>query len=92
MDETPQHSELEYRLRQQALLAALGQRALAVNDISALLDEAVRLAAIGLGAPYCKILEFEPENGRLRMRAGVGWPAELVGNVTVGADLDSPAG
>jgi len=40
--------ELQYRLRQQALLAELGRRALAANDLDTLLQEATRLVAIGL--------------------------------------------
>lgn len=38
--------ELEYRLRQQALLAELGRRALAADDVDELLQEASRLVAL----------------------------------------------
>jgi two-component sensor histidine kinase len=52
----------------------------------------VRLAAEGLEAEFCKILEYIPSEKRLLMRAGVGWDAGVVGKASVGADLESPAG
>ena len=57
-----------------------------------LLNEAARLAAEGLEAEFCKILEYIPSERRLLMRAGVGWDAGVVGKAHVGADLESPAG
>jgi len=89
--ENPQ-SELEYRLRQQAILAELGRRALADISLDSFLQEATRATAIGLETPYCKVLEYLPDQNRLLVRAGVGWHEGVVGTATVGADLDSPAG
>lgn len=83
---------LEYRLRQQALLAELGRRALAASSIDELLQEAARLVALGLETTFCKVLEYVPESGRLLVRAGVGWGDHVIGVATVGADLSSPAG
>ena len=37
-------------------------------------------------------MEYIPSDKRLLVRAGVGWGEDVVGNATVGADLDSPAG
>jgi two-component sensor histidine kinase len=37
-------------------------------------------------------MEYIPAEKRLLVRAGVGWGEGVVGNATVGADLDSPAG
>src|ERR1700730_8489779 len=37
-------------------------------------------------------MEYIPADKRLLVRAGVGWGEGVVGNATVGADLDSPAG
>ena len=85
-------SELEYRLRQQALLAELGRRALAGGNPDDLLQEATRLVALGLETSFCKILEYLPDKGTLLVRAGVGWGDHVVGTATVGADLNSPAG
>src|SRR5215472_9959262 len=89
--ENPQ-SELEYRLRQQAILAELGRRALADISLDSFLQEATRATAIGLETQYCKVLEYLPDQNRLLVRAGVGWHQGVVGSATVGADLDSPAG
>ena len=84
--------ELQYRLRQQALLAELGRRALAANDLDTLLQEATRLVAIGLQTSFCKILEYLPAKGTLLVRAGIGWQDDVIGVATIGADLNSPAG
>jgi hypothetical protein len=64
-------NELEYRLRQQALLAELGRRALAADDLDQLLQEAARLIALGLETSFCKILEYLSDKGTLLVRAGV---------------------
>ncbi|HEY4042843.1 MAG TPA: GAF domain-containing protein, partial [Rhodopila sp.] len=46
----------------------------------------------GLSVNYCKIMEYQPDQNRLLVRAGVGWHEGVVGYATVGADLASPAG
>jgi GAF domain-containing protein len=108
MAETPDHSEglrsevvppqversgaLDYRLRQQALLAELGRRALATSSVDELLQEASRLVALGLETLFCTVLQYLPQEGRLLVRAGVGWEAHVIGVATIGADLASPAG
>ncbi len=84
--------ELQVRLRQQALLAELGRRALSGVDFEGLLEEAARLSALGLETRYAKVLEYLPELNRLLVRAGVGWEPGVVGHATLGAELDSPAG
>jgi signal transduction histidine kinase len=84
--------ELEYRLRQQALLAELGRRALASANLDELLQEATRLVALGLETSFCKVLEYLPNRGTLLVRAGVGWQDDVIGVATIGADLNSPAG
>jgi signal transduction histidine kinase len=84
--------ELEIRLRQQALLAELGRRALADTAFDVLLSEAARLCAIGMEVNFCKILEYLPDRNCLLVRAGVGWHDGVVGHETIGADLGSPAG
>jgi len=84
--------ELEQRLQQQALLAELGHIALTNVTLDDLLTEACRLTALGLGIKYCKVLEFQSDQGRFLVRAGVGWHEGVVGQATVGADVASPAG
>ena len=83
---------LRLRIRQQELLAELGVLALQRTRFTDLLNHTARMTAEGLDAEYCKIMEYIPADKRLLVRAGVGWGEGVVGNATVGADLDSPAG
>jgi PAS domain S-box-containing protein len=85
-------AEVATRLRQQAAIAELGQRALGETDLQALLDEAVRVVARTLGVEFAKVLELLPGGEALRLRAGIGWTEGLVGQATVGAGRDSQAG
>ncbi|MFQ5785905.1 MAG: PAS domain S-box protein [Alphaproteobacteria bacterium] len=84
--------ETQARARQQEVVAALGQRALAGNDFSTLLDHATRKVAATLDAEFCKVLELLPGGETLLLRAGVGWRDGLVGKATVSAGTDSQAG
>lgn len=84
--------EIRARTRQQAAAAALGMRALAETDLSAVMDEAVALVVRTLGVEYAEVLELLPDGGALLLRAGVGWKGGLVGNAVVGPGLDSQAG
>src|SRR5580704_12177872 len=83
---------LGQRIRQQELLAELGVTALRGTPFVELLDQTVRVAAEGLQAEFCKVLEYNSSEKRLLMRAGVGWHEGLVDIASVGADLASPAG
>jgi len=80
--ETLEHA-LRIRERQQAAIAALGQRALAVRDLRVLLPEAVRLVADTLEVEYVKILERLPSGDASLLRAGVGWRPGAVGVLTM---------
>lgn len=83
---------LALRIRQQEILAELGVVALKRIGFDELLERAVELAARGLEAELCKVLEYIPAENRLLLRAGVGWDAGLIGTASVGADLESPSG
>jgi two-component sensor histidine kinase len=83
---------LRLRIRQQELLAELGVLALQGTSFMEMLNHTARVTAEGLGAEYCKVMEYIPTEKRLLVRAGVGWDEGVVGHATVGADLDSPAG
>jgi two-component sensor histidine kinase len=83
---------LRVRIRQQELLAELGVLALQGTSFVEMLNHTVRVTAEGLGAEYCKVLEYIPADKRLLVRAGIGWGEGVVGHATVGADLASPAG
>src|ERR1700730_16130102 len=83
---------LRQRIRQQELLAELGVLALQRTSFIGMLNHTVRVTAEGLGAEYCKVMEYIPAENRLLVRAGVGWGEGVVGVASVGADLESPAG
>lgn len=72
--------ELQARVRQQEMVAKLGQRALATCDVDALIQEAVHLLAKTLGVEFCQLLELQPGTSDLKMRAGVGWNPEWIGD------------
>jgi len=83
---------LRLRIRQQELLAQLGVLALQGTSFIEMLNHTARITAEGLGAEYCKVMQYLPTENRLLVRAGVGWDEGVVGHATVGADLASPAG
>ena len=84
--------ELPYRLRQQSLLGEFGRIALQTRDIGQILQRATELCAQGLETPFAKVLEYMPEEKRLLVSAGVGWGPETIGQISLGVDLESPAG
>ncbi len=57
------------RIRQQEILAELGVVALRGTPLEELLTEAVRLAAEGLEAEFCKVLEYLPGENRFLLRS-----------------------
>ncbi|MCX7317940.1 MAG: GAF domain-containing protein [Hyphomicrobiales bacterium] len=91
-DYTPRVDELAYRLRQQSLLGEFGRTALLTRDFKQILQRATELCSQGLQTRYAKVLEFIPEQNRLLVRAGVGWAAGTIDHVSLGADIESPAG
>jgi two-component sensor histidine kinase len=85
-------SDTDLRLRQQEILAELGVLALQGTPFPELLANTAALTAKGLEAEFCKILEYQREERRFLVTAGVGWGPDVVGVATVGADIESPAG
>jgi PAS domain S-box-containing protein len=71
--------KLGSQARASAAIAQIGQRALAGIPLSHLMTETVTLTAITLQVEYCQILEYQPENKNLILRAGFGWPQDLIG-------------
>jgi PAS domain S-box-containing protein len=84
--------ELNYRLAQQEWLSELGLTALQDRDILAVLQNACRLAAAGLGTRFAKVLQFLPAENQFLVLAGVGWKPGVVGVANIPGGLDSPAG
>jgi two-component sensor histidine kinase len=83
---------LRLRIRQQEILATLGVMALQGASFDQLLVDTARKTAEGLGAEFCKIMEYIPAENTLLVRAGVGWDPGVIGVARVGADIASPAG
>jgi len=77
---------------QQTVVSALGQFALVGNDFSALLNQAVLMAAQTLEVEYGCVLELLPDGRDLLLKTGVGWREGLVGALTVPADRHTQAG
>src|SRR5450432_2291052 len=84
--------ELPCRLRQQSLLGEFGRIAMQTRDFRRILQRATELCADGLQTRFAKVLEYIPEDSRLMVRAGVGWNVDTIDNVSLAADLGSPAG
>jgi len=85
-------SALRTRVRQQAIVADLGGKALLGAEPEELMDQAALRVTENLDVEMCKILELLPGGQKLLLRSGVGWKDGLVRNETVGADLHSQAG
>lgn len=79
-------SELAARARQQATIAALGQRALADADLAALFDFSIAQIVATLGVACGSIMELSADGTSLLLRAGVGWQPGLVGGLRLSAD------
>ena len=84
--------ELALRLQQQELVASFGLFALRGSELDGVLDQACEIATRGLDTAFAKVLEFRPGTQDFLLRNGVGWKEGVVGHVTLGADLASPAG
>jgi two-component system, sensor histidine kinase PdtaS len=62
------------------------------QDLAALLQRAVVLAARALELGHAKIMRYRPDHGDLFIEAGIGWKPGLVGLMGIGIDSASPAG
>jgi two-component system, sensor histidine kinase PdtaS len=84
--------ELRYRLRQQSLLGEFGRAAMQTRNLKMILQKATELCASGLQAQFAKVLEYQADDERLVVRAGVGWKEGTIDVVSLAADVGSPAG
>ena len=91
-DRPAEKSGSRLRIRQQEILAELGVLALQGTPFRELLDKTASMTAEGLEAEFCKVLEYQPQEARFLVTAGVGWGPDVIGVATVGADIESPAG
>jgi len=89
---TEADSDAHTRIRQQEVLADLGQQALESDDLDQLMHDAAVAVAETLDNEYAKVLELLPGGDAVFLRQGVGWREGLVGSATVPTDRDSQAG
>jgi GAF domain-containing protein len=86
------YSALAARETQQAAVARLGQLALTEQELQPLFEATVAEVTNVLGVEYAKVLDLDPDGGRLRLVAGIGWREGLVGTAVVSAGFESQAG
>jgi diguanylate cyclase (GGDEF)-like protein/PAS domain S-box-containing protein len=79
------------RTEQQSALATIGQRVLSNEDLAAVLTDAVRQTAHAMEVRFTSLLEVQPDEKALMLRAGEGWTAGDVGRLTVPLDAGSLA-
>jgi len=84
--------ELRVRAKQQETVARLGERALTESDLQALFEEIVTTMAAILDVEFVKILELEPGDAELLLRAGHGWREGAVGSAHESTGRHSQAG
>lgn len=79
-------------LKQQAAVTQLGQKALNIEKLQDLFEEATILLAENLAVEYTKVLQLLPNGEGLLLKAGVGWQSGLVASAIVETDIASQAG
>jgi PAS domain S-box-containing protein len=83
---------LRVRTAQQAALSEFGLRALGGDALHDLFQHASAMVSKILDVEFAEVLGLLDGQDGLRLVAGVGWRAGLVGTAHVGLDRDSPAG
>lgn len=76
----------EQMMMRQKVLADFGDFTLRCADLDTILNEGCRLVREALGTQLAKVLEIEPDEQHLLMRAGVGWKPGLVGRLRLRMD------
>src|SRR5581483_6219925 len=92
MEQRRVEAQVRARARQQAAVAALGQRALADDNLQALFDAATGMIGQLLGVEHCAVLEVSADRTRLSWRAGIGYDPALVNATSVATGRNSFAG
>ncbi|APW99532.1 histidine kinase [Halobiforma lacisalsi AJ5] len=84
--------ELENRVKQQEVVAEIGQLALERDDLDEVMAEAAQQVAAALHNEYCMVLDFDSSREELQLRQGVGWDDEGTVDVSISTDeTDSQA-
>jgi DNA-binding NarL/FixJ family response regulator/signal transduction histidine kinase len=76
--------ERERSARRQAMVAELGLRALASDQLDPLLEEGVAMVARMLEVDLAGVGQLGPGRDQVRLRAGVGWSPGVVGSIGAG--------
>jgi two-component sensor histidine kinase len=85
-------NQIEKLLRREKALATFGTFAFRESDLQVVLEEAARVCAACLDVPFSKICRYQVERNDLRVVAGYGWKAGVVGFAISVADETSPQG
>jgi two-component sensor histidine kinase len=85
-------NEADKLRKQVSTLAAFGKRALRVEDMGGLLQEATGLVSEAIEVDLVKVLELLPDRETMLVRAGVNWKPGVVGHATIPAGEGSSAG
>jgi signal transduction histidine kinase/CheY-like chemotaxis protein/HAMP domain-containing protein len=80
--------KLRDHAHQQAIVAALGQCALTLNDLDALFTQGALLSGQMLAIEYSAVFERMPD-GRLLMLAGAGWKTGAIGQILAADNRES---
>ena len=70
---------IQQHARQQGLIAAFGQQALASTCLDELWGQAAAFVSQGLDVPFCKALQLAPDRRSFMLKAGVGWEDGWIG-------------
>ena len=73
------------RMRQQRVVAELGQNALQENDLQKIFDRATNDIASTLGVSLTAVLQVLPDGEELLLQAGTGWEKSLIGKAKTSA-------
>lgn len=84
--------KLKSQIEQESVISLFGKKALTLMEISDLMIETVTLVSQSLNVKFCRILELLPNGSAFLMKAGIGWPEDLIGTATFSFSLNSQAG
>ncbi len=84
--------EIQRLLRQRRVLCAFGEDVLRAESIDTVLHHACAAVSDAVDVQLVKGLEWLQDEGKMLVRAGVGWAPGVVGTVKLDADVGSPGG
>lgn len=78
-DEATRRNAAPLSFRQAALFGHFDAFARLEGDLDAVVHEACRVAAKGMGARFAGVLQYRADEDRFVLQAGIGWSAHMVG-------------